>query len=426
MGLRRRLPPPFHHRDFSLYWVAIVVTAVAGQMVIVAVGWQVYAIHRSALDLGLIGLMEFLPLLLLALPAGQIADRVQRKLVLAVSLVVDLLVVLALLVVSLEGAHRLWPFLVLAAGTGAAQAAGAPAGRALPPTLVPLELVPSAITMRSLAFQGSIIGGPAIGGLIFAASPEAVYAVAAALTVVGFFCIVSLHEPPHPPNDEPVNLETVLAGIRFIRETKVILGAISLDLFAVLFGGAVALLPLYARSILHTGPIGLGVMRSAPAVGAFTAGILLAKRPLRANVGKTLLVAVAIFGAATIVFGVSRSIVLTCIALAITGFVDMFSMNIRSTTVALAIPNALRGRVLAVEWVFISASNELGAFESGAAAALVGATTAVVAGGAITVGVAAVWRYLFPALATIDRFEDLGAASLEADADRAHSAGAPA
>jgi len=426
VGLRRRLPPALRERDFALYWVSVIASAFGGQMVVVAVGWQVYAIHRSALDLGLIGLMEFVPLLLLALPAGQLADRVQRKLVLAASLVVELAVVLLLLVVSLEGAHQLWPFLALAAGAGAAQAAGAPAGRALPPTLVPLELVPSAVTLRSLAFQGSIIAGPAVGGLLFTFAAETVYGTAAALIAVGFLCLLAVHEPPHPPNDEPINLDTVLAGIRFIRETRVILGAISLDLFAVLFGGAAALLPLYARSILHTGPIGLGILRTAPAVGAFTAGILLARRPLRGRVGQTLLVVVGLFGVATIVFGVSRSIVLSCVALAVAGFVDMYSMNIRSTTVALATPNEVRGRVLAVEWVFISASNELGAFESGVAAALLGAVTSVVAGGAITIGVAGVWQFIFPSLAGVDRFEDLAAGSLGPDADRAHSAGAPA
>ncbi len=407
MALRQRLPPPFHHRSYALLWIAVVVTMFGGQMVAVAVGWQVYAIHRSALDLGLIGLMEFLPLPLLALPAGQLADRVPRKLVLATSLVVELVVALLLVVVSLAGAHQLWPFLVLAAAVGVAAAGGMPASRALPATLVPLELVPSAVTLRSIGFQASIVTGPAVGGLLFTLAPEVVYATAAALIVVGFACVVLLHEPAHAPNDEPVSIGTVLAGIRFIRNTKVILGAISLDLFAVLFGGAVALLPLFARSILHTGPLGLGILRSAPAVGALLAGVMLARRPLRGHVGRTLLVVVAAFGLATIVFGISHSILLSCVALAIAGFVDMISMNIRSTTVALATPNELRGRVNAVEMVFISASNELGAFESGVAAALLGAVTAVVAGGAVTIGLAAAWPFLFPALAEIDRFEDV-------------------
>jgi hypothetical protein len=300
-----------------------------------------------------------------------------------------------------------------------------PAGRALPAMLVPLELVPSAMTLRSIGFQGAFVVGPAIGGGLFAIAPVVAYATAAALFVMGLAGVLALKVEEVAQTDEPVDMSTVLAGIRFVRDTPVILGAITLDLFAVLFGGAIALLPLYTRSILHTGPIGLGVLRSAPAVGALLAGLMLARRPLRGSVGRTLLIVVALFGAGTIVFGVSHSVVLTFAALAVCGFVDMISMNIRATTVALATPNELRGRVNAVEMVFISASNELGAFESGAAAALFGAVTAVVAGGAITIGLAGVWPFLFPALAKIDRFEEVHA-RVDVDADRAHSPGSPA
>jgi hypothetical protein len=415
-----------HRRDYTLYWIAIVVTTLGAQMVVVAVGWQVYAIHHSALDLGLVGLMEFVPLPVLALPAGELADRVPRRLVLAGSLVLELVIACLFVAVTLAGARELWPFLALAAAAGATGAIGMPAGRALPPMLVPLELVPDAVTLRSVGFQGSTVLGPALGGVIFAIRPEAAYATAAALIAVGIACVLAFRVNEVAPSGERVDMSTVLAGVRFIRRTPVILGAISLDLFAVLFGGAVALLPLYAKSILHTGPVGLGVMRSAPAVGALAAGLMLARRPLRGRVGRTLLIAVAGFGAATIVFGVSRSIVLSCAALAVAGFVDMFSMNIRSTTVALATPNELRGRVNAVEMVFISASNELGAFESGFAAAILGATTAVVAGGAITIGLAASWPVLFPQLAEIDRFEDVHAGRVGTRADRPHSPGSPA
>ena len=407
--MRRRLPPAFQHKNYALYWVAIVATGLGGQMVVVAVGWQVYAIHQSALDLGLIGLAEFIPLPLLALPAGQLTDRVSRRLVLAVSLVLELVVLALFMVVTLSGARQLWPFLALAAAAGATSALGMPAGRALPAMIVPLELVPSAMTLRSIGFQGAIVTGPAIGGLIFVVSPVAVYATATGLVVAGLAGILALRVEEVERSDERVDMSTVFAGIRFIRDTPVILGAISLDLFAVLFGGAVALLPLYARSILHTGPVGFGIMRSAPAVGALTAGILLARRPLRSRVGRTLLVVVAAFGIATVVFGFSHSILLSCVALAVAGFVDMISMNIRSTTVALATPNELRGRVNAVEMVFISASNELGAFESGVAAALLGAVTAVVAGGIVTIGLAASWTTFFPALARLDRYEDMSA-----------------
>jgi len=220
--------------------------------------------------------------------------------------------------------------------------------------------------------------------------------------------------------------DLLLGGLRFIRRTPVLLGAITLDLFAVLLGGAVALLPLFARSVLHTGPVGLGVLRAAPAVGALAAGVLITRRPLGGRVGRTLLLVVAAFGASMIVFGLSHSFALSAAALVVSGFVDMISMNIRSTTIALATPNELRGRVLAIEMVFISASNELGAFESGVAAALLGAVTAVVAGGALTIGLAAVWPFLFPSLAEIDRFEDVHVGRVGGRADHPHSPGSPA
>ncbi len=386
----------------------------------VAVGWQVYAIHHDPLDLGLIGLAEFVPLLLFALPAGQLADRFPRKLVFAASIVLAAAVTALLLVVTLAGATSLWPFLALAGATGAASALGSPAGRALPPELVPSEMLASAMALRSTGVQAAVIAGPATGGLLFALRPELVYAAAVALLAVGLAATLALPRrvlvvaatTPRPL----AGLAGVLDGIRFIRRTPVLLGAIALDLFAVLFGGAVALLPLFARDVLHVGPVGLGVLRSAPAAGAVAAGVLLTHRPLRGNVGRMLLVVVAGFGASMIVFGLSRSFVLSLAALAASGFTDMVSMNIRSTTVALATPDLLRGRVNAVEMVFISASNELGAFESGAAAAILGAVPAVVVGGAATVAIAVVWHRLFPPLARLDRFEDLATAPVAAAA----------
>jgi hypothetical protein len=370
----------------------------------------VYAIHENAFDLGLIGLAEFLPLPLLALPAGHLADRFPRPRVFAVSLVVEIIVACLLLVVTLAGAHQLWPFLVLAAATGVAGALGTPAGRSIPPEVVSAELLPSAIAFRSIGGQAAVIAGPAIGGVLFAIRPELVYAVTVGLLLAGLGCILALRSPrvaAAAVRDHTPGLGGLLAGVGFIRRTPVLLGAISLDLFAVLFGGAVALLPVFARSILHTGPAGLGVLRSAPAVGALVAGVMLARRPLGGNAGRTLLRVVALFGLSMIVFGLSRWFALSLIALAVSGFADMISMNIRATTTALATPDPLRGRVNAVEWVFISASNELGAFESGVAAALLGPVSAVVAGGVITIAIAAVWPRLFPALARVDRLEDV-------------------
>jgi MFS family permease len=378
-------------------------------MVSVAVGWQVYAIHRRAFDLGLIGLAEFLPMLLLALPAGQLADRLPRTTIAAVSAFAEAAVVALLLVVTINGAHQLWAFVALAALTGAAATLGSPAGRSLTPQIVPVDLLAGAMALRSIAGQAANIGGPAVGGLLFAASPEAVYATGVVLLVASGLMMLTITKPELTARElePPPRLESLLLGVRFIRASPIILGAITLDLFAVLFGGAVALLPLFARSVLHTGPFGLGLLRSATALGALVAGVRLARKPLGGRAGRTLFLSVGIFGASIIVFGVSHWFIVSFLALAVSGFVDMFSMNIRQTSVALATPNAVRGRVNAVEGVFIGASNELGAFESGAAAALLGAVPAVVAGGAITVALALVWGRVFPVLARVDRLEDI-------------------
>jgi MFS family permease len=401
------LPPALLHPDFRRLWTSMLCSGLALQMAQVAIGWQVYSIHGRAFDLGLIGLAEFVPVPLLALPAGHLADRLPRVAVVIVWGFADAVVLALLLVVTLDGASALWPFVALAALTGTLAALGNPAGRSLTPELVPTELLTGALALRSIAGQVSTIGGPALGGLLFALQPEAVYASGIVLLVASSLILLPVTRPEGATRavSGPAGLSTLFAGIRFIRATPVILGAITLDLFAVLFGGAVALLPLFAKSILHTGPFGLGVLRSMVAVGALLAGIRLARRPLGGRAGRTLLVVVATFGACMVVFGLSRWFWLSALALAVSGFVDMISMNIRATTVALATPNALLGRVNAVEGVFIGASNELGAFESGAAAALLGAVPAVVAGGALTILLALVWPRLFPDLAAVDRLE---------------------
>jgi hypothetical protein len=399
------------------------------QMLQVAIGWQVYAEQHSVLDLGLIGLAEFIPMFALALPAGQLADRYSRRLVLAASLMLGAIVAGGLALLSAAGVTQVWPFFALALGAGATTALGTPAARALPPTLVPAALVPNAMTLRAIAMQASQVLGPALGGALYPASPAVVYSSAGAICLGSAACASAMRARPsaaaaasnaasHAAAAAP-GLASVLAGIRFVRRTQILLGAILLDLFAVLFGGAVALLPVYARSILHVGPTGLGLLRSAPAVGALLAAAILIRRPIRGRAGRTLLLVVAAFGASIVVFGLSRSYVLSLLALAVSGFVDLFSVNIRSTTVALATPDRLRGRVLAVEMVFISASNELGAFESGLAAALLGAVPAVVAGGALTIAIALGWSRLFPALAAVDRLDEVHpaeAAALEAPA----------
>ena len=408
--MRRRLPPALQQRDFSLFWLALLGTGFAGRMIAVAVGWQVYAIDEDPLDLGLIGLAEFLPLPLLALPAGHIADRLSRKAIFAAAMVVDGIIAALLLLVTIGGAESLWPFLVLAFAAGVAAAVGWPASRSLPPMLVSTDLLASAMAYRSIAGQAASIAGPAIGGLLFAIQAELVYVVATALFLVSIVCLIPVRVPPVEAFIEETGeraFERLLAGIRFVRRAPVLLGAITLDLVAVLFGGAMALLPLFAKSILDTGPVGLGILRSAPAVGALLGAIWLTRRPVGRNAGRTLLLVVVVFGAAHIVFGLSRSFPLSAAALVVAGFADMYSMNIRSMIVALATPDDLRGRVNAVEMVFISASNELGAFESGVAAALIGAVPAVVLGGVVTIGVAVAWGKVFPPLIEIDRLEQL-------------------
>jgi MFS family permease len=412
--MRRRLPTVLRERDYRRLLGSSLAYGFGREMTFVAVGWQVYDISRNPLHLGLIGLAEFLPLLLFALPAGAISDRFSRKHVYLVSLLVDAAITGGLLAVSLSGADELWPFLALSFASGCSAAVGNPAVRSMWPTLVPLELLTRALALRSTAGQAAVVTGPALGGLLFALSPQAVYGTAIALMLLA--ALLTLRIRPRAVEQGPVEivgtrLGALLAGLRFVRRTPVLLGAITLDLVAVLFGGAVALLPLFARDVLEVGPVGLGVLRSAPAVGALLAGIMLTRRPLRGRAGRKLLVVVALFGVSMVAFGLSTWFPLSFAALAVSGFVDMISMNIRSMITALATPDALRGRVNAVEMVFISASNELGAFESGAAAALVGAVPAVVAGGCLTIVAALVWPRLFPDIARIDRLESLQTAT---------------
>ena len=394
-------------RDFRLYIAATVATAVAIEMSFVAIGWQVYEIDGDPLDLGLVGLAMFVPLPLLALPAGHLADRYPRRTVLALAIGVDVAVAIGLIAVTRSGADETWPFFALAFGTGVASALGAPAGRALTPSLVPQEALVRALAQRSVAFQLAVIGGPALGGLLFALDPELVYGASAALSAAALVAVLALHAGRTGAGGLTPDLRSLLGGVRLVRRTPVLLGAISLDLFAVLFGGAVALLPIFAKDVLEVGPAGLGILRAAPAAGALVAAVILVRRPIHRYAGRTLLVVVALYGLTIAVFGLSETMWLSLAALAAGGAVDMVSVVLRQTILPLVTPDELRGRVNAVEMVFISASNELGAFESGVAAALVGAVPAVVIGGAVTVGVALAWTRLFPDLARVDRLDEL-------------------
>jgi len=423
------LGPALRVRDFRLWWLAQLGMGIGLQMLEVAIGWEVYAQHRSALDLGWIGLAEFIPMFVLALPAGQLADRLPRRLVFSAALLVGAAVGLGLAILSSSGDTSVVPYLALAAGSGATMALGNPAARSMAPTLVPAAVLPNAMTLRSIASQAAQVLGPAIGGLLYGTSPVLVYLLAGGMCLLASLAVLAIRAQPAAdaaagaaPDAAPgaaapdrtaadrrgaPGLESVLEGLRFVGRTQILLGAILLDLLAVLFGGAVALLPVFARSILHTGPAGLGLLRAAPAVGALLAAAILTRRPAARRAGRTLLVVVAVYGASMVVFGLSRFYLLSLLALGVSGFIDLFSVNIRTTIVALATPDRLRGRVAAVEMVFISASNQLGAFESGLAAFLVGAVPAVVGGGVITVVIAVSWSRLFPDLARVDRVQDV-------------------
>jgi MFS family permease len=398
---------PLRHRDFSLLLVVLVTETFALQMAFVAIGWQVYSVRENPLDLGIVGLAEFLPLLLLALPAGHLADRVPRRNLLAVMMSLNVVVLGGLLVVTVHGADTVWPFFALAFVQGIGSAIGAPAGRALTPSLVPEEILVSALAQRSIALGLAAVIAPAVGGILFAIRAELVYSISIGLSLFALACALSLRSGRVPAAEGALGLGEVLAGVRLIRRTNVLLGAISLDLFAVLLGGAVALLPVFAKDILEVGPTGLGLLRAAPAVGALTGAIVIARFPIQRRAGPTLFAVVAGFGLCMIGFGLSRQLWLSMLALGLGAGLDMVSVVLRQTILPLVTPDELRGRVNAVEMVFISGSNELGAFESGVAAALIGAVPAVVLGGAATVVVAAVWWKLFPSLARVDRLDEL-------------------
>jgi MFS family permease len=398
---------PLRHRDFSLLLVVLVTETFALQMAFVAIGWQVYSVRENPLDLGIVGLAEFLPLLLLALPAGHLADRVPRRNLLAVMMSLNVVVLGGLLVVTVHGADTVWPFFALAFVQGIGSAIGAPAGRALTPSLVPEEILVSALAQRSIALGLAAVIAPAVGGILFAIRAELVYSISIGLSLFALACALALRSGRVPAAEGALGLGEVLAGVRLIRRTNVLLGAISLDLFAVLLGGAVALLPVFAKDILEVGPTGLGLLRAAPAVGALTGAIVIARFPIQRRAGPTLFAVVAGFGLCMIGFGLSRQLWLSMLALGLGAGLDMVSVVLRQTILPLVTPDELRGRVNAVEMVFISGSNELGAFESGVAAALIGAVPAVVLGGVATVVVAAVWWKLFPSLARVDRLDEL-------------------
>ena len=390
-------------RAYVRMWLSRLFGTAGQQMLMVAIGWQMYDLTGSAWDLGLVGLYQFAPALLLTLVAGHVADRVHRGRIVAACMVTQAAVSL-LLVWSTHGhwVHRDL-LLALSVALGVARAFQMPAQQALTPMLVPPNMLARAMALSSVGTQSAVIGGPALGGVIFVAGASAVYGTCAVLFGVGCILVGGLRYEHVPPPREPISMHTLLAGVRFIWERKPVLGAVSLDLFAVLLGGATALLPMYAKDILHTGPWGLGLLRASPAVGALLTSIVLTRWPLQRRVGRTLLLSVALYGLCMVSFGLSPYLWLSMLVLAISGGADMVSVVVRQTLVQLETPNEMRGRVSAVNSVFIGASNQLGEFESGATAALMGPVGSVVLGGVGTLLVAALWLRLFPSLANRDR-----------------------
>lgn len=393
--------PAFRH----FLWTRLLGTA-ANQILMVALAWQIYDLSGSAWDLGMVGLMQFLPALLLTLPAGQLVDRVDRRGVLALALMLQAVAAVVLAWGTLHGwvdRHLIFGMCVV---MGVARALQMPSQQAIVPSLVGVEALPRAFAAMSTLLKLAVIGGPVLGGFLYAFGPAVAYGVCLVFFVVSTAYIASIPRIPVSAEASPVSVESLFAGFAFIWRKKPVLGAISLDLFAVLLGGATALLPIYAKDILHTGPWGLGFLRAAPAAGALAMGLLMARRPLARHAGRRMFIAVAIYGVSMIVFGFSRDLTLSLVALAIGGGADMVSVVIRQTLVQLDTPDDMRGRVSAVNGVFIGASNELGEFRAGSIGEWLGPVGATVVGGVGTLIVAGLWYRWFPALAHRDRLVD--------------------
>lgn len=388
----------FRHRPFLSYWAARFLSNFSTQIVSVAVGWQMYDLTRDPFDLGLVGIVQFLPALLLVLVTGVIADRFGRRLIMATAIVVEAACAAALLALTLHGGMGPLPIFMVLAVFGIARAFFGPASSSLFANLVPPEDFANAIAWNSSAWQMATITGPVAGGLLYGLSAEAAYATAAVLMLVAASLIFTIPKPAQRSETAKPTLKTLFAGFGYIWGEKVVLGAISLDLFAVLLSGATALLPIYARDILDLGPWGLGLLRSAPGIGAICVAVWLAGHPIRNHAGLTMLGFVAAFGVVTVVFGLSTITWLSIAALVLLGATDMFSVYVRETLIQLWTPDQVRGRVNAVNQVFVGASNELGEFRAGTMAALIGTVPAVVVGGIGAAAVAGIWTCLFPAL----------------------------
>ncbi len=394
------------HRGFALFLSARSLATLAVQMQSVAVGWQVYDLTGDPLDLGLVGLAQFLPFILLILIAGHVADRFSRRAILALCYAVEVLCAGLLLWFTVSGAQVVWPVFGVLVLFGSARAFAMPTAQALTPNLVPRESFGNAVALHSTFGHGATIVGPVLGGLLYLVGPEVVYSVVMAILLISVGLMLAVRVPATVRTFAPATWSSLLDGLRFVRSRPVVLGAISLDLFAVLFGGARALLPAFASDILHTGPDGLGLLRTAPAVGAAAIAVVMTIRPIRRRVGAWMFGGVALFAVSTIGFGLSTQIELAVAALILLGAGDMVSVYIRHVLVQLETPDEIRGRVSAVNAVFIGASNELGEFESGVTAAWWGLVPAILVGGGATLLVTGLWMRWFPSLRRMDRFPE--------------------
>jgi MFS family permease len=398
----------YRDRDLYSFVGARFISTLAIQVQSVAIGWQVYDMERTPLALGLVGLCQFAPMFLLTLPAGDITDRFNQRRVYSLAACVQAVCSAMFLILSLYRPHSAWMFYCVLVLFGAARGFAGPSGSSLLPFLVPPERLPRSMAFSSSFFTAATISGPALGGFLYALGPVPVYSICIAGFIGAALVVTQLGGRRFTPEQtEATRYERVAEGVRFVRSRPVVLGAISLDLFAVLLGGATALLPVYARDILHVGPLGLGFLRSAPAAGAFIMAFVLTHWPIKNKVGNKMFVSVAVFGIATLVFGLSVWFPVSLAALFVLGASDMVSVNIRSSLIQLSTPDTMRGRVSSVSMLFIGASNELGEFESGTTAALMGTVPAVVAGGIGTLLVVGLWMKLFPPLYRVNKFADV-------------------
>jgi MFS family permease len=392
------------HRDFAVYASARFCATLSWQILGAAVGYQLYQITRDPLALAFVGLAQFLPFVCFVLPAGQVADRFDRRLVLICAYSVEALCAAALLWFTLSGIKVVWPVFVAMTVFGAGRAFWMPTGQAITPNLVPREAFPSAVAVNSTLFQSGVIIGPALSGILLLWGAQAAYGTVVALLLIVVALMFTIKPVRADVAAQPFRFGDLLEGLRFVFRRRTVLGAISLDLFAVLFGGATAMMPIYASDVLHVGPVGYGMLRSAPGVGAALIAALLAFSPIQRNVGRWMFSGVALFGCSTIVFGLSTVFWLSLAALFLLGAGDMISVFVRHLLVQLETPDAIRGRVSAVSSMFIGASNELGEFESGLAAKALGLVPSVVLGGIATLVVVAVYVRLFPELRRMNEF----------------------